>query len=183
MQEFVNWDLLEYAYQDFLVHKRTTTSAYEYMLVASRDLPKLKQELENGTYAISKSVAFCVTRPKLREVFAAAPRDRVVHHLLICQFGEMFENLSIEESFNCRKGKGNSAMTAYVGEALRDVGSDGYVCKTDIQSCFMTIDKLTKMADCILHIARSPMPLLPLVSTMPLPRGMGGDGWRIICLT
>lgn len=139
--EFISWDLLEYAYQDFLAHKRSTASAYEYMLVATRDLPKLKQELENGTYVISRSVAFCVTRPKLREVFAAASRDRVVHHLLICQFGEMFEALSIDESFNCRKGKGNSAMTAYVSEALKDVGPVGYVCKTDIRSCFMTIDK------------------------------------------
>ena len=140
-EEFISWDLLECAYHDFLVHKRSTTSAYEYMLYATRDLPKLKRELEDGTYVISRSIAFCVTRPKLREVFAAAPRDRVVHHLLICQFGDMFESLSIEESFNCRKGKGNSAMTAYVGEALRNVEADGYVCKTDIQSCFMTIDK------------------------------------------
>ena len=140
-EEFISWDLLECAYHDFLVHKRSTTSAYEYMLYATRDLPKLKRELEDGTYVISRSIAFCVTKPKLREVFTAAPRDRVVHHLLICQFGDMFESLSIEESFNCRKGKGNSAMTAYVGEALRNVEADGYVCKTDIQSCFMTIDK------------------------------------------
>ena len=47
-----------------------------------------------------------MTRPKIREVFAADFRDRIVHHLLIRRLEPLFESAFIDDSYNCRKGKG-----------------------------------------------------------------------------
>ena len=105
--EWISWSLLDFAYRDFLRHKRSKDSAYQYMQIALTDLRKLRDELNTLTYNIEESDAFCVTRPKLREVFVAKPRDRVVHHLLVGVFMPMFEAYSIEHSYNCRKDKGS----------------------------------------------------------------------------
>jgi retron-type reverse transcriptase len=138
--EYVSWEDIEAAYLDFLKKKRSTESAYSYMQIASRDLPKLLNELNDKTYEIGTSVTFCATKPKLREVFAAAPRDRVVHHLLIMKFADMFEYYSIDNSFNCRKGLGNSAMTKYVHNSIA-AHKNGWILKLDIKGCFMSMSK------------------------------------------
>ena len=57
-------------------------------------------------YEISKSKAFCVTRPKLREVFCAAFRDRIVHHLLAIKFADILESEMTDKAYACRVGKG-----------------------------------------------------------------------------
>ena len=141
MSDWVTIEDIEAAYFDFLHHKRSKPSAYSFSTMAHHSLPKLCAELNSHTYQIGDSIAFCVTKPKLREVFAADSRDRIVHHLLILKFGDMFEYYSIENSFNCRKGKGNTAMTRFAHEALTKVGKDGWVMKLDVKGCFMSIDK------------------------------------------
>lgn len=44
----------------------------------------------DGTYEIGRSIAFIVTKPKKREVFAADFRDRVVHHLVMLRLEPLF---------------------------------------------------------------------------------------------
>ena len=113
MSDWITIEDIEEAYFDFLQRKKSKRSAYSFSIESHHQLPKLCDELNEHKYQIGNSVAFCVTRPKLREVFAADSRDRIVHHLLILKFGEMFEHYSIDNSFNCRKGKGNTAMTRF----------------------------------------------------------------------
>ena len=66
----------------------------------------LWKELNDMTYKPGTSVAFCVTIPKLREVFAADFKDRVVHHLLIGKINDEIENRMTDCAIACRKGKG-----------------------------------------------------------------------------
>lgn len=141
MSDWITIEDIEEAYFDFLHLKKSKHSAYSFSMNSHHLLPKLRDELNEHTYQIGDSIAFCVTRPKLREVFAADSRDRIVHHLLILKFGDMFEHYSIDNSFNCRKGKGNTAMTQFVHESLMNVGKDGWVMKLDVKGCFMSIDK------------------------------------------
>ena len=44
----------------------------------------------DGTYEIGRSIAFIVTKPKKREVFAVDFRDRVVHHLVMLRLEPLF---------------------------------------------------------------------------------------------
>jgi hypothetical protein len=58
------------------------------------------------TYSPSISIVFCISKPKLREVFAANFRDRIVHHILIRKLNPFIESKLINNTFACRKGKG-----------------------------------------------------------------------------
>ena len=69
-----------YAYKDCLRGKMASVQAVEYMQIAYVDLPCLAWELWTGTYKPTTSTCFLVRYPKLREVFAANFRDRIVHH-------------------------------------------------------------------------------------------------------
>lgn len=47
------------------------------------NLVSLHEELNSGSYQPRRSLCFIVEKPKLREIFAADFRDRVVHHVLV----------------------------------------------------------------------------------------------------
>jgi len=66
----------------------------------------LECELVNRTYKPGRSIAFVVQKPKIREIFAADFRDRVVHHLLYNYLSQKFEKIFSYDSWACRKGKG-----------------------------------------------------------------------------
>lgn len=105
----------------------------------------LWRELNDMTYEIGESKAFCVTRPKLREVFCAEFRDRVVHHLAVNRWIDVIEGEMIDDAYACRKGKG----TLYGARRVRDMMervSEGYrkeawVLKGDMEGFFMSIER------------------------------------------
>ena len=96
-------------------------------------------------YEISKSKAFCVTRPKLREVFCADFRDRIIHHLLAIKFTDILECEMTDKAYACRAGKGTDYGIADVKKQIKRV-SDNYtkeawVLKCDLQGFFMSINR------------------------------------------
>ena len=97
-------------------------------------------------YEISKSKVFCVTRPKLREVFCADFRDRIIHHLLAIKFTDVLEGEMTDKAYACRVGKGTDYGIADVKKEIERV-SDNYtkeawVLKCDLQGFFMSINRL-----------------------------------------
>ncbi len=138
------WD----AYQDCLRGKMSSTQALQYMGEANEDLVVLAVELWTGTYKPGTSTCFLVTYPKLREVFAAAFRDRIVHHWVCMRLEPLFEERFERQgnvSFNCRKGYGTEAAVQHAAEGMREI-SNGYrenawVFKGDLSGFFMSIDK------------------------------------------
>ncbi|MGA1864331.1 MAG: hypothetical protein ACMUHX_04650 [bacterium] len=44
---------------------------------------RLYEELSQKTYTPSRYVCFVITKPKLREIFAADFRNRMLHHILV----------------------------------------------------------------------------------------------------
>lgn len=70
------------------------------------NLFRLERQLQNRTYRPGQSIAFIVQKPKIREIFAADFRDRVIHHLLYNYLSPYFERLFIYDSWACREGKG-----------------------------------------------------------------------------
>ena len=139
-KETFSLDAVYSAYLDCRRRKRNTKACAEFELNEVENIYSLYKDLNNGTYTIGKSIAFCVTRPKIREVFAASFRDRIVHHLLILRYGDLLENYFISDTYNCRKGKG----TMYGHNRALDLSkeySDGWVLSFDISDFFMSIDK------------------------------------------
>lgn len=144
-QEFVSLEEIEEAYFECRKNKRNSEGALGYELRYELNNYELWQDLNNGSYEIGKSICFCVTRPKLREVFAASFRDRIVHHIIMRKFQHLFEAEMIEDSYNCRKGKGVLYAVNRAKKHIIDV-SEGYskkayVLKCDLQGFFMSINR------------------------------------------
>lgn len=138
---FVSFEDVTRAYFDCRKNKRRKHSALVYEMNYEENNYDLWMDLNNGTYEIGKSICFCVTRPKLREVFAADFRDRIVHHLLMNKFLSVFEEDFVEDTYNCRVGKGVLYGVNRIRQQAGEIGKDGWFLKIDISGFFMSIDK------------------------------------------
>src|SRR6185436_4131704 len=99
----------------------------------------------DGTYQPGPSICFVVTRPKPREVWAAAFRDRVVHHLLYNKIGPRFERSFIADSCACIKGRGTLYAIKRLESKIRSITENwkrpAYYLKCDLANFFVSIDK------------------------------------------
>ena len=136
------------AYEECLKGKRSSVQALEYMPEAMTDVPRLAREAWNGTYKPSTSTCFMVTFPKLREVFAAAFRDRIIHHWICLRMLPLFEKRCHElgdVSHACRKGYGTKTAIKQVQDGMIKVSNHlqkkAWVYKGDIVGFFMNISK------------------------------------------
>lgn len=145
MKEQVDLEELYRAYYDCRKKKRNKLASLDFEMHYESEMHRLWEELNLRTYKISKSICFCVTRPKLREVFAASFRDRVAHHYLINRIGGLIDDEMIEDSYNCRKGKGTDYGVGRIAEKIRVLSNDYtkecWLLKCDIKGFFMSIDK------------------------------------------
>jgi RNA-directed DNA polymerase len=126
-------------------NKRNTANAIAFEVDYESNLVQLCKELNEGTYQISRSIAFMIQDPVHREIFAADFRDRIVHHLIIGKLNPLFEKQFIYDSYACREGKGTHFGIQRVAKFIRrnsqNYTKDCYILKLDIQGFFMHIDK------------------------------------------
>ena len=132
------------AYYDCRKNKRNTNSQLQFELNYEKNLVDLYYEVNSKHYKIGTSICFCVTKPKLREVFAANFRDRVIHHLVINKLNPLFERDFIVDTYNCRKGKGVlfgiQQLYAKIDTFTQHYKHNYWVGKFDIKSFFPSID-------------------------------------------
>ena len=133
------------AYFECRKKKRNTYNALAFESDYERKCVELWREINSGTYHPSRSIAFIVTKPVKREVFAADFRDRVVHHLIARRIVPLLEEQFIDDSYSTRKGKGTLYGIEKVEEHIRQCSEnhtkDCYILKIDIRSFFMKISK------------------------------------------
>jgi hypothetical protein len=126
-------------------NKRHTLNALRFEARQEEGLLALRDALVNHTYAPARSVCFVVQRPKLREIFAADFRDRIVHHVLVSELERTWEPIFIHDSYACRAGKGVHAGVDRLQQFLRQVTGNGarraWYLQLDIHNYFMSIDK------------------------------------------
>ena len=135
------------AYYECRKNKRRTFNALSFESDYEANCVQLWRELNDGTYKIGKSIAFIVTRPVLREVFAADFRDRIVHHIVMHRLEPLFEKVFIQDNYNCRKGKGTlfgiQRFYDQTKEMSENYSRDYYIVKCDLKGFFMSIHKPT----------------------------------------
>jgi RNA-directed DNA polymerase len=66
-------------------------------------------------------MAFVVTYPKVREVWAADFRDRVVHHVIYNAISDRFHRRFIRDSYACIPGRGTHDGLRRVSSFARSV--------------------------------------------------------------
>lgn len=135
------------AYDACCRNKRTSAQCTLYRLNYEEDLLILAAEVKARIYKQRQSEAFCVKYPKVREIFAANFRDRIVQHWIVLHVEPLLESLFMEVgdvSYNCRKGYGTLAAVRKQEDNIRKVSSDwkeeAWVGCGDIQAFFMSID-------------------------------------------
>ncbi len=147
------------AYADFRRGKRGTRSVQAFEADLPANLDELQIALAGGTYAPGRSICFAITRPKPREVWAAQPRDRVVHHLLYRHVAARLERAFIADSCACIPGRGTLYAARRLEAKVRSVTQNwtrpAHYLKCDLANFFVSIDK-QRLADLLDKRIRDP---------------------------
>lgn len=137
-------DLVQ-AYYDCRRNKRNSASARLFEKDMEINLLELHDDLIAGTYRPGRSICFVVTRPKAREVWAAAFRDRVVHHLLYNHVAPRFYASFIADSCACIPGRGTLYAATRLESKIRSASENWskpvFYLKCDLANFFVAIDK------------------------------------------
>jgi retron-type reverse transcriptase len=132
-------------YLDCRRNKRSTNNALKFEINAGERILELETSLKNKTYHPSRSILFAAKKPKLREIFAADFKDRVVHHVLVHELEKIWESIFIHDSYACRIGKGTHQAVTRLQSFLRKITHNGnlraYYLQLDIKDFFTSIDK------------------------------------------
>lgn len=142
---WVSIDEIYDAYYDCCKHKKGTYGYVKYQQNYILNNLQLYKDLNSMKYEIGVSRAFCVTKPKLREVFCATFRDRIVHHLIVNKFHDIIESELTDSAFACRKGKGTHYGIKYIEATIKRVScnytKETWILKCDLQGFFMSINR------------------------------------------
>ncbi|MGD0523186.1 MAG: reverse transcriptase/maturase family protein [Candidatus Microgenomates bacterium] len=138
LSNFCSFQKLIIAYYHCRKKKRLKTSSAEFEFNLEQEIMDLEKVLQNHTYLPSAFSVFVVTEPKIREIFAANFRDRVVHHLLYSFLLPIFEPEFIADSYACRKGKGTHQAVKKLSEFLKQ--DRLFFLQADIKNYFCSIN-------------------------------------------
>lgn len=140
------------AYKDARRHKRHKDYQLEFEYHLEGNLSELCDELYNHTYRPRPSTCFIIHDPKMREVFAADFRDRIVHHLFYNYTHVLFERTFIADSYSCIPGRGThygiERLKHHLRSASRNHTRSCYILRLDIKGYFMHIHRPTLLALC-----------------------------------
>ena len=138
-------DNLYRAYRQCRRRKRGTLNALAFEQDLEANLLALREELSRGAYRPRRFLAFLVTKPKRREIFAADFRDRVVHHVLVGHLEPAWERRFIHDSYACRRGKGTHQAVDRLRTFTRQVTANGtrraWYLQLDVHGFFISLDR------------------------------------------
>lgn len=133
------------AYKDARKNKRNKLYQLKYEYNLEENLVNLRDELINGIYKPLPSNCFIIHDPKMREVFAANFRDRIVHHLFYNYTHEVFEKSFIYDSYSCIKNRGThfgiERLKHHILSVSKGYSKPCFVLKVDIKGYFMSINR------------------------------------------
>ncbi|MDO8660783.1 MAG: reverse transcriptase domain-containing protein, partial [Candidatus Woesearchaeota archaeon] len=128
------------SYKECRKNKRNTHNALAFEIDLVQNLWKLHDDLNTHRYAIGKSICFLTNSPKLREVFAADFRDRIVHHILVRELEKQYEKRFIHDVYNNRKNRGIHYAMKQAQKYMHQT-TQGYYLQLDIKGFFYNLDK------------------------------------------
>lgn len=146
---------IESIFDAYFDTNRNTRDMVLFSLLMDDELIKLWEDIRNGTYELSRAKAFFVHSRKKREIFAMAPRDKVVNHWVRSRIEPILEGTYSKGCYSCRKGKGGTAFARDVVETVREQTEkygQCYFAHLDIRNFFMSINRhlaLRKISDLV----------------------------------
>lgn len=147
---------LYHAYKDARRHKRSRDYQLRFERNAESELVRLRDAILSRRYRPGASTCFIIRDPKMREVFAAQFRDRVVHHLLYNYIAPLLIPGFIRDSYSCIPGRGTHDGILRMEESIRTVSCyysrPCHILKLDIQGYFMHIDRRRLLEICLIAL-------------------------------
>ncbi len=132
------------AYFDCRRTKRNAINQLRFEVDLETNLVALHRELCSGNYKIGRSVAFVIIHPKIREVWAAEFRDRVVHHLIYNAISDRYHRRFIRDNYACIPGRGTHdglrRVAGFTRSMTRNWTRPAYFLKADVANFFNSID-------------------------------------------
>ncbi len=133
------------AYYTARSNKRNTRSQIRFERDLGANLYKLYEDIVTKRYVLMRSICFIIDRPVKREVFAAAFRDRIVHHYLYNYLIPIFGPTFIYDTYSCIADRGTLFGIERFEHHIRSCSDNGrkecWVLKLDLQGYFMSINK------------------------------------------
>lgn len=139
-----SFENLNRAYYQCRKKKRLKPTSGEFEFNLETEIISLEKALKSHTYHPQRFSVFVVSEPKVREIFAAAFADRVVHHLLCNFLQPVFDPKFIFDSYACRTGKGTHKAVRRLFYFTRKIHAfpknQRYYLQADIQNFFCSIN-------------------------------------------
>lgn len=133
------------AYYDARRNKRKKPRQIRFEINMENELVSLRDEIIERNYESKPSSCFIIKEPKLREIFAADFRDRVVHHLLYNYISDIINPSLIDDCYSCRIGKGTTygieRLYKHIHKCSYNFKKECYILKMDIKGYFMNINR------------------------------------------
>ena len=144
------------AYFDCRKTKRNSLNQLRFEVDLEPNIVNLYYDLIDQRYTIGRSVAFVVTHPKIREVWAADFRDRVVHHVIYRAIFQRYHNRFIRDSYACIPARGTHDGLRRISHFARSITQNwtqpAYCLKIDIANFFNSIDRAILLKSLEKHV-------------------------------
>lgn len=125
--------------------KRKTLDEHRFELNAVAEIYNLVEEIKTRTYTPGRSIVFVIFDPKVREIFAALFRDRVIHHFIYFMIIDWWDPRLIYDSYSCRVGKGTLFGINRAQHFMRNIkettGEEAFYIKFDLSGYFMSLNR------------------------------------------
>lgn len=142
----------------------------------AENLNALCDDLLTHRYKALPSKCFVVKYPKLREVFAAMFRDRVVHHLYFRYTHQLFERTFIADSYSCIEGRGTlygvNRLRQHIRQASLNWQERAYAMSLDIRGYFMHINRKKLLRIATGSLKKMSTHKVGLTDEVPIPSGV-----------
>lgn len=125
--------------------KRKTHDEHDFEIKDHENLKNLQNDILNHAYHPSRSTAHIITKPVIREIFAAPFRDRVIHHLIFSSVYDWWDKRFVYDSYSCRINKGTlfgiKRLDHHIRAVSQNYARSAYVLKLDIEGYFMSLPR------------------------------------------
>lgn len=133
------------AHYNCIKRKEKSPDAIQFNIRLFENIISLTEDINNRCYKPLPSISFVVTKPVLREVFAANYRDRVIHHYIMLRLEPLYEKVFNTRTYNCRKGKGQLYGIMQLRDDIRRCSGNFtkpcWYLKCDMKGFFMSIPR------------------------------------------
>src|SRR3989344_5685050 len=143
-ERIISLENLFSAWNEFRLGKEGKLDVQEFGLDIEDNIFELHEALKNNSYTHSPYKSFYLHDPKLRHIFKARVRDRILHHAIVKIIGPIFEKSFNFDSYSSRKNKGTHKATdrfRYFAQKLsRNNSRTIWILKCDVRKFFDSVD-------------------------------------------